>query len=380
MSTHDVIVLGLGAMGSASAAELSSRGRRVLGLDRHRPPHTKGSSHGETRVIREAYWEHPLYVPLVQRATELWRRLEHDSGRSLLRTTGALLIGSESGPLITGSRRAADEHGLEWHDLSADQIRHRFPTLRPGPATVGLLEPRAGALFPESCIESQLAKAAVLGADLHFDEPVTAWSACDGTVEVETARGRYSAGHLVICSGAWLPGLVAGLPLEIERQVLHWFEPDDRRAFEPENFPVFLFEEPDGRHWYGLPDFGSGLKVAIHHHGAITDPDALDREIGTEDVASMRELVERRLIGVDRAPSRSVTCMYTNTPDGHFLVDFHPEHPEVVLVSPCSGHGFKFAPAIGEIAADLVTETGSTFDLTPFRHSRLASSTDEPRV
>lgn len=376
MSRYDIIVLGLGAMGSACAAELASRGSRVLGLDRFLPPHDRGSSHGETRVIREAYWEHPLYVPLVQRSAELWRRLERDSGRALLRPTGALLVGREEGVLIAGSKSAAAAHGLAWDYLESADIRRRFPCLRPDGDTVGIFEPRAGALFPEACIETMLQRAAAQGADLRFDRAVTGWRARDGAVEITSADERVAAERLIVCAGAWLPTLVAGLPLVIERQVLHWLAPADRSAYAPESFPIFLFEEEGGRHWYGLPDFGSGLKVAIHHDGAVTTADGIDRAVAAEEIDEIRALAARRLVAAGE-PARAAVCMYTNTPDSHFVLDEHPDHPEVLLVSACSGHGFKFAAVIGELVADLVTKGRTEFDLEPFRCARFAPAPDQ---
>ena len=366
MPAYDVIVAGLGAMGSATTAELASRGVSVLGIDALRPPHDRGSSHGDTRVIREAYWEHPLYVPLVRRAYDRWHRLEKDSGQRLLVTTGALLMGAEEGPLIQGTLASAHQHQLDWEQLTAADIGRRYPLFRPDADAVGILERRAAVLFPEKCIAAFLTRAEDRGAELRLEEPISEWRIVDGAVEVTTSQGRYSAGRLVMAVGAWAPELISGLPLEIERQVMHWFEPGDRSAFAPDRFPIFLFEEADGGHWYGLPDFGLGLKAAIHHGGATTTADSVDRAVGDADTATIRAVLRRRIPLADAVPSRSKVCIYTNTPDANFLIDTHPEHPECLIVSACSGHGFKFSSVIGEIAADLVT-TGSThFELGPF--------------
>ncbi|MDX1382429.1 MAG: N-methyl-L-tryptophan oxidase [Thermoanaerobaculia bacterium] len=355
MPTYDVIVAGLGAMGSATVAELARRGVRVLGIDAHRPPHDRGSSHGETRVIREAYWEDPLYVPLVRRAYDGWRRLERDSGETLLVGTGALLVGREDGTLIPGTLASARRHDLDWESLSPADVRRRWPQLRPDDGCVGILEKRAGTLFPERCIRAFLDRAATLGAELRLGEPIVAWSARDGSVEVETAAAAYAAGSLVLATGAWTPALAPGLPLEVERQVLHWFRPDDAAAFGPDRLPVFHFEEDDGAAWYGLPDFGTGIKAGIHHRGQRTTAEELAREVTEADRDAIRSRTSARIHGVAADPVRSTVCMYTNTPDHHFLVDRHPEHRDCLVVSPCSGHGFKFAGVIGEMAADLVT-------------------------
>ncbi len=366
----DVIVAGLGAMGSATAAALARRGARVLGFDRFRPPHDRGSSHGESRVIRAAYFEHPLYVPLVRAAYRHWRELESRSGRDLLLETGVLLVGEPSSELIAGARQSSQEHAVPCESLSHDELRRRYPVLTPAEDAVGLLEPGGGVLFPEACIEAFLAEAQASGADLRFDQPLVSFRATGDAVEVTTGRGTYSAGRLLLAGGAWMPELVPSLPLAVERQVLHWFEAPDPRPFAPAAFPVFLIEEAGGTLWYGIPDFGHGLKVALHHHGAPITADTLDRAVHDRDVEPVRRLLRQRLPAADTAPSRSAVCMYTNTPDSHFLIDQHPQAPRVLVASACSGHGFKFASVLGELLADRLTETPSALDLEPFKLDR----------
>ncbi len=390
--TFDVVVAGLGATGSAAVAELARRGKTVLGLDRFRPPHDQGSSHGDTRVIREAYFEHPLYVPLVQRAYERWRELEKRRGRPLLETTGALLVGADDGVMIEGARASARQHGLASTELTATEIRRRYPVLHPDSATVGLLEPRAGVLFPEACIRAFLNDAAEGGAELRFAEPLLEWRSTQSAIEIRTDHGWVSAGRLILASGAWIPELVPVLArenagsklsgadphqsatLEVERQVMHWVEPAERQAFQAGVLPVFLFAESDGVVLYGLPDFGGGLKVALHHGGCSTTASSLNREVAKEDVDALRRVLAKRIPTADRQPLRSVVCMYTNTADGHFLIDEHPEHPRMLVASACSGHGFKFASVLGEILADLVVDGETAFDLAPFRLSGRRSS------
>ena len=371
-STADVIVVGLGAMGSATASALARRGVRVLGLDAFRPPHDRGSSHGESRVIRAAYFEHPLYVPLVRRAYELWRELESRSGRKLLIDTGALVVGASGSELVSGARRSAEEHGVPFESLDRAEIRRRHPVFEPAEDAVGLFEPGAGVLFPEASIEAFLGEAATAGAELRFDEPLESWSAESGSVEALTGRGRYSADRLLLAGGAWMPALAPGLPLQVERQVLHWFAPRDPRPFAAGALPVFLIDEPATALWYGIPDLGRGLKVAVHHAGAPITADTLDRVVHAEDVAAVRRLLRARLPAADGPPGRSTVCMYTNTPDGHFLIDEHLDTERVLLLSACSGHGFKFASVLGELAADRLMGAPSALDLTPFRLDRAA--------
>jgi sarcosine oxidase len=382
-SRADVVIVGLGAMGSQVARSLARRGRRVVGLDRFSPPHALGSSHGRSRIIREAYFEEPAYVPLVQRSYDLWTELERESGRTLLRLTGGLMAGPADGALVRGARRSAAVHDLRCEDLSAPEIRKRFPAFAPDPGMVGVFEPRAGVLFPEACIEAALQGARAAGADLRVDEETQEWEAESGGVHVRTARGSWSAGTLVIAAGAWLPRLVpglllsgprlaGGLPLTVERQVLHWFEPlSDHGLLGPEACPIALWEVEGGRMFYTFPDLGDGVKAAIHHAGEITDTERVRREVTPEDEEAVRSLLGRLVPSAAGARRESAVCLYTNTPDRNFLIDRHPEHERVLLVSPCSGHGFKFAPVIGEIVADLVTEGASRFDLRPFALDRL---------
>ncbi|HVR29329.1 MAG TPA: N-methyl-L-tryptophan oxidase [Thermoanaerobaculia bacterium] len=370
MSAPQVIVAGLGAMGSAAASALARRGVRVLGLDLRRPPHDRGSSHGESRILREAYFEHPLYVPLVRRALGLWRDLEQRSGRPLLRTTGVLLVSRPGSELIDGARRSCEQHDVPCESLTGAEIRRRYPVMSPAEEAIGLYEPGGGVLDPGACIASLLDEAAAAGAELRFDEALVRWTATTDSVDVVTTRSHYGASRLLLAAGAWIPALTPGLPLQVERQVQHWFEAPDRGPFSIGALPAFLFEETAETVWYGVPDLGRGLKVAIHHGGDRTTADALDRNVAERDVEAVRRLLHARMPAIDRPPSRSSVCMYTNTPDGHFLIDQHPDAPSVLVVSACSGHGFKFASAIGELAADWVSGVPGALRLEPFRLDR----------
>jgi sarcosine oxidase len=368
---YDVAVVGLGAMGSHTALELATRGRRVLGIDRHRPPHTLGSTHGRTRIIREAYFEEPLYVPIVQRAYDLWRRLEERSGARLLTVTGGLMLGASDSEVVVGARASAVEHGLPYEELSARQVRERFPAYAVPDEHEAILEPRAGFLEPEAAVEATLALAAAAGAELRFDEPVRE---LEGNA-LRTARGTYVADRVVVAAGPWLPELVPGLAalFTAARQPLLWLDPQEPALFTPERFPVFVWEWKPGWAFYGFPDVGDGFKVAVHHHGEPTTPDTVDRGLRPDDEEAIRELVRRFFPAGDGELREFAVCLYTNTPDEHFVIDRLPDDERVLVASPCSGHGFKFAPAVGEILADLATGESPRFDLAPFALRRFAT-------
>ncbi|MPZ17731.1 MAG: N-methyl-L-tryptophan oxidase [Luteitalea sp.] len=374
MPAHfDVAIIGLGAMGSAAAYHLARRGRRVLGLDQFTPPHTKGSSHGRTRIIREAYFEHPQYVPIVRHAYTCWARLEAESGERLFEETGGLMIGAPDSRVVSGARTSAELHGLPYEELSAPEVRRRYPALQLSDDMVALLEPRAGMLLPERAVEAHLHLATACGATLQTNETVTSWQAGANEVTIVTTGGRYMAERLIIAAGAWLAGLAPelALPLTVERVVMHWFDPGEQVAqFVPDRLPIFIVEYAPGLMFYGFPARPEGVKVARHHQGEATDAAGVQRDVAPEEVDAMRSLVARFLPGLGDGWLRSCVCLYTNTPDEGFIIDTHPVHSRVLIVSACSGHGFKFSSAIGEIAADLITEGRSAFDLTPFRLSR----------
>ncbi len=370
----DVAIIGLGAMGSAVAYRLSKRGKSVIGFDLATPPHTLGSTHGESRIIREAYFEHPLYVPIVQRSYDCWNELQEESGERLLLRTGGILLGPRDGMLVAGTRLSADRHKLDYEMLSAKQLRKHYPVLEPADPIVGIWEPRAGILRPEKCVEAHLALAQSHGAELHFNEPVTEWKPSGGGVSLKTHVGQYDASQLVLTPGPWmsqfLPDL--GLPLTIERQVLYWFDPtEERELFELDRLPVFAWEYMAGQLFYGFPNLGHGVKVALHHHGQITEVESLDREVNPEEAEAMTFIVQAALPKLAGPLLQTRVCMYTNTPDEHFVIDFHPDLRQVLIVSACSGHGFKFSAVVGEIVSDLLVEGRSAFDLSPFRISRL---------
>jgi len=368
---YDVIVVGLGAMGSAACYHLARRGREVLGIDRFAPPHTMGSSHGQTRIIREAYFEHPIYVPLVQHAYELWAELERESGRRLFVQTGGLMIGPPDGIVVGGAKKSAEEHGLPHDTLSAAEVRRRFPALQPTDDMVAVWEPRAGILFPETCVETHLTLARRHGAEIHLNETVARWETNESSARVVTSQGIYQASRLLLASGSWITTLLPELklPFTVERQVLYWFEA--KRApenFRPERCPIYLWEHEPERFFYGFPDLGEGVKVAGHHEGRIVSPDAIDRAVHADEPEAMRAVLRKFMPDADGALRSAVVCMYTNTPDHHFFIDAHPRCPQVLVASPCSGHGFKFSSALGSVLADLLTEGKTQFDLSLFRY------------
>lgn len=369
--SYDVIIAGTGAMGSAAADCLSARGLRVLALDRFSPPHTLGSSHGETRVIREAYFEHPSYVPLVQRAYQLWKELESRTGDELLEITGGLMIGPPDGMVFSGAKRSAEEHQLPHEILSRGEVNERFPAFRMPSEFLAVHEPHAGMLFAERCVSAFIRQARNQGADLRFNETVRSWKSDFHDVTVKTDQGVYSGEKLLITTGAWLAGLMPELGLTVERQVLHWFETESLpAAHQPSAFPVNAWEFEPGHFFYALPDAGSGVKVALHHQGETTSPEAVRRSVDPMETESIARLVRQYLPHLKPVPQRSEVCLYTNTPDHHFLIDWHPDYENVLLASPCSGHGFKFASVIGEIAADFLTIGSSSHDTTLFRHRK----------
>jgi len=374
MSAHpDVIIAGLGAMGSQALVECARRGLRAVGFDRLAPPHDQGSSHGRSRIIREAYFEDPIYVPLVQRAYERWAELEAETGTALFRRTGGLCYGPAVGELVRGARRSAELHRLAHETLTAEQIRARFPVFTVRDDWVGVLEPRAGMLAPEAAIAAAVGSAERLGAKVHRNERVLSWRQEGAGVAVETERGTYHAGHLIISAGMWISALVTELvrPLTVQRNVLFWFSPArDEAHFTPNRFPVFLGEIGPGLIWYGFPDTGDGFKVALHHSGPATTPETVDRNVHAAESDTMRSLLQRFLPAANGPLRETQVCTYTTTPDQHFIIDWHPAADRVLVASPCSGHGFKFASAIGEVLVDLVATGKSRFDLSPFALGR----------
>jgi sarcosine oxidase len=365
-------------MGSSATKQLAQRGVDVLGFDRFRPPHTHGSSHGQTRIIRQCYWEDPRYVPLLLRAYELWRKLEADTGKSLLHVTGGLMIGRESGVLVTRSEMSARRFALPHEILSASELRRKYPVFNVEDDMLALWEENAGYLRPEACIEEQLGQATRAGAKLHFDEPVLEWHAsAAGGVSIRTAREHYVADHLVIAAGPWAPQVLRDmqLPLRVTRQVAYWFEPRGSiDLFRQDRLPVYLLEtEATHSVLYGFPLTGpqsEGVKVAQHGSDETCTPENVFREIRPADELSIRERLAGVIPLLGGRLLQAETCLYTMTPDNDFLIDKHPEFPQVTVAAGFSGHGFKFATVIGEILADLATGQMPEYDMDLFQLQR----------
>jgi sarcosine oxidase len=371
MPNFDVVVCGLGVMGSAALRELSRRGLRVLGIDRFAPGHDRGSSHGATRVIRLDYFEHPSYVPLLRRAYELWHELEQASGQKLIHITGIVEIGAPDGILITGVLASIKQHSLRHELLSAGDLMHRYPAFQVPPHYQAVVQPDGGFLAAEPSIQAMLALAKETGAEIRSGEIIRAIEPSSTGVRIITDRARIDAGSAVIAVGPWVKSILPELKVRVTRQVLAWFSPPQPALFQ--HFPVFFMESDHGMH-YGFPLDGDGLlKVAKHHHDDETvDPDACDRTVSIADESLIRSALADHLPDANGRCVKSTTCLYTVTPDDHFVIDSLPGYPHVVVASPCSGHGFKFAPVVGEVLADLVTRRAPRHDIGRFSLKRFA--------
>lgn len=377
-NTYDVIVVGLGGMGSSAAYHLAARGQRVLGLEKFTPAHDRGSSHGGSRIIRQSYFEDPAYVPLLLRAYELWEQLATDAEREVYRVTGGLFSGPPDCLTVAGSLRAAQEWSLPHELLDAAQIRNRFPTFAPRHDDVALYEAKAGFARPEMTVQAHLDLAERADAELHFGEPVLEWAEAGGGVRVTTERGTYTAGQLVICPGAWAPQLLAefGIPITIERQVLYWLDPVGGTSSYV-NHPIFIHENAKGEQVYGFPAIdgpAGGVKVAFFRKGVVCTPETIDRQVYDREIAEMREAVAELLPALDGPCLDTATCMYSNTPDEHFVIARHPDCANITVACGFSGHGFKFVPVVGEILADLAIDGVTSHPISLFDPKRLVST------
>jgi sarcosine oxidase len=380
--SYDVIVVGLGGMGSAAAYHLAARGHRVLGLEKFGPAHDQGSSHGGSRITRQSYFESPDYVPLLLRAYELFDKLARDSGRDVITLTGGVMVGPPDSLTVAGSRRSAEQWGLAHEMLSAAELRRRFPTMNPAPGEVALYESKAGFVRPEETVAAHLQVASAAGADLHYHEPMVSWSGtADGGVLVETAAGSYTAGQLVIAPGAWAPQLLAdlGVPFVIERQVQYWFEPTGGVApYLPDRHPIYIWEDAAGTQVYGFPAIDGpdgGAKIAFFRRGIPTTPETIDREVHPDEIQAMAAAAGSHFPSLPGRFLHAKTCMYSNTPDEHFVIARHPGHEAVTVAAGFSGHGFKFVTVVGEILADLATTGTTAHPIALFDPRRLSEVT-----
>jgi sarcosine oxidase len=382
MPVYDFIIIGLGTAGSATCMTLARRGFRVLGIDKHRPPHAMGSHHGASRSVRRAYLEGTAYVPMALKSWELWRKLERDSGRDLLVGTGNLTIGPPDSSAVAGFVASAQTYNIPHVVLTASEVRKKWPQLAlPEPFIAGL-EKTAGIVFPELSIETFLAEAEKAGADLAFDEPVNRWSEKHGHVRVDTARSAYETGRVLISAGAWTNGLLdlPGNPLQPKRVPVHWIEVPEDPSLHLGHFPVSFWQVPDrGRlevpetptEFYILPVIGpsSQMKIAFHNKLADCDPITLDRTVFPDEVDGIKDMIERFMPALLHCPVSSEVCMYTMTSDGHFYLGKRPASENVYGVA-LAGHGFKFAPVLGEILADLMTDASPEVDTSMFSPDR----------
>ena len=373
MAHYDAIVIGVGGMGSATVYQLARRGLRVLGIERYDIPNEMGSSHGVTRMIRLTIQEDPSYVPLVRRAYELWHQLENASGERLLFTTGSIRAGFEGNQMFEGSKKALETHQIPFELLTGPEANRRFPGYQLPEDVLAVYQADGGFLLSERCIVAQVAAALDLGAEVHGRERVLAWEPTTEGVEVRTDRGAYSARKLIVCAGAWAAKLVPQLAESAvpERQVLAWFQPLRPELFRPDTFPVFGIVVEEGR-FYGFPSFGvPGFKVGrTHHLEQQVDPDLVDREIHPEDEEVLRDFTSRYFPQAAGPALALKTCLFTNSPDEHFILDVLPGYPQVSVAAGFSGHGFKYSSVVGEIMADLAQNGETRHDIDLFRVER----------
>lgn len=369
----DIIVLGLGAAGSSALYHLSKTGKSVCGIDQFAPPHSFGSSHGQSRITRQAYHENPLYVPFIMRAYALWDELEKESGRKLFLKTGGIMLGAAGSGVIKGSELSAKTHQIPYEYLENEEMSKRFPAFKTEMDTVGILENNAGILFPEECIKANLEVAARNDALIKLDEKVIAIDHTPEVIRIQTNKGEYETEKLIITAGAWTTELLPDLqlPLVVERQVLFWFYTGASgvKDFGPDELPIYIWEYTPGKMFYGFPDLGDGIKVAHHHAGEPTSPHTLTKQVSEDEIQAMTTIV-RDYFNIEPVFNYATTCMYTNTPDENFIIDHHPANKNIIVASPCSGHGFKFASVNGKILSDMAQDKKPELDISMFRISR----------
>lgn len=386
MNKYDVIVVGLGAMGSASVYQLAKAGVNVLGIDQFAPPHKLGSTHGDTRITRLAIGEGMEYVPLVQRSHEIWCEVESETGYELLTQCGGLImcIGNgygqhHSGDFLQNTYDAADAYGIKHEKLTGEQIKSRFPQFNIRGDEKGYYEPEAGYLRPEKCVEAQLELAKKYGATLNLNEKVMSFEATDSCATITTDKGKYQADKLIISAGPWIKDFLPDYDdiFKVHRQVLYWFGIDNEANYEMyRDMPIFIWEFGSGRYdnFYGFPAINGprgGVKLATETYDTDTLPDDILREVTAEETQAIYDhYVKEQFPHLTNESVKAATCMYTDTPDARFVIDFHPEHKNVIVASPCSGHGFKHSAAIGEVLSQMATKGDSSIDISAFNLSR----------
>lgn len=375
MKLYDAIVIGVGGIGSAAVYHLARRGCKVLGLEQFSIAHDLGSSHGQSRIIRKAYFEDPAYIPLLHKTYDLWSALENECGKQLVHRCGLLLAGHMSGQVISGVQRTISNHQLDIQTLTPDEAHNRFPGFSIPEEMTVMFEKDAGYLLPEAAIQTHVDLARGHGATVLEGQKVVGWSVDQGSVTVETADQHYQAEHLVFCSGAWSLSLLKDdpLPLEVRRKAVFWFDVGDSIYHVDHGCPIFGFDTGDG-FYYGFPVMdASGLKTANHSGGdVVSDPDKIDRTLHPEDETGVRKFIKDFLPRANAKLLKHSICMYTMTPDEHFIVDCHRHHPNVFFATGFSGHGFKFAPVLGSALCDLVLQGSTTEAIDFLSKARLA--------
>lgn len=381
----DAIVIGAGAMGSAALYQLTKKGIKVLGIDQFSPPHIYGSSHGDTRITRQAIGEGEQYTPLALRSYELWREIEKATGRNLLTITGGLIISSEAKTAINHAANffentvaAAKKYNIKHDVLDATQIRKRFPQFNVKDDEVGYYEYNAGFLRPEECIKAQLLLAEKYGARIHTNEKVLSFTEENGVAKVTTNIGEYEARQVIVSVGAWIPTFLEeeyAKLFKVIRQVLFWFDiKGDIERFEPNNFPIFIWELQGNKQGiYGFPAIdgkNGGVKIAGEQYETTTTADTINQEVSEKEKRLMYKNIAPYFLDLNSKCIKAAACLYTVTPDFHFIIDRHPKYPSMTLASPCSGHGFKHSAAIGEVLAELATKGESKMDISSFKLSR----------
>ena len=381
--TYDAVVLGLGGMGSAALAHMARRGKRVLGIEQFACGHDRGASAGNSRIIRMAYYEDPAYVPLLRRAYELWLELETTAGQRLLDLCGVLMAGHADSSILAGAQSSAHLHGIAVEELSARQIAGRYPALRLLPGERALFEPNAGMVFPEAAINAHLRAAEDAGAEMRFESPVVAFTALPDAIRVDLAdESCVHARRLAICAGPWFADVARelALPLIVQRNVQLWFAPSVE-AYGRDRFPAFFLDRAGApAPLYGFPDYGLGVKAALHGYGATTSAAQLDRDIGDADLEPLRRALDGFMPGAATTMRAGKACMYALTPDRHFVIDVHPGDPRIVVAGGFSGHGYKFCPVVGEIVADLALDGATRHPIDFLRLDRPALRPPDPAI
>ncbi len=385
MQIFDYIVVGLGTAGSATCMTLARRGFKVLGVDRYRPPHNMGSHHGATRSVRRAYLEGTSYVPMAMKAWELWRKLEVESGKKLLVETGNLTIGPPDCPAIDGFLRSAQVYDIPYARMTAREIQNRWPQIRPADDFIGGLEKEAGIVYPDLCIEAFLAEADKTGATLLFNSPAENLTETEKSVVISCGGEKYEASRLLVAAGGWTAKLL-DLPESIltpQRVPVHWFKVANYQSYSLGSFPVNFWQVPTEnnqgnllkfREFYALPTMSGKQKVKVAFHNGLVscNPDELERHVSEKEEQEIKKVLSQYLPGLQGCPISSEVCMYTTTSDGNFYLGNKPGS-EKIFAAALAGHGFKFAPVLGEILADLLAENSPEFDLKLFSPTRFAT-------